>query len=74
MRFQLIEEILNEGKNIQKTFDQFRDKILKAAQDSRNPFVLPSNVDQHMMRIIKLDPTYVEGSDVTGDFGVWLLN
>lgn len=67
----LDEELFLEGKNLQKTLDQYRDKFKK----SYDPFETSDDeADRLMMSVISSDPTYQDGATTTGDFGIWLLN
>lgn len=74
MRFKLIEEILNEGKNLQKTFDQYKDRLHKAYKDITLENGTDEQVYNLMLSILSDDPTYQEGGTTTGDYGIWLLN
>ena len=68
----LDEELFLEGKNLQKTFDQYKNKLEDA--DTGEPFEDTDEAYQYFISIIKEDPTYQEGGTTTGDYGTWLLN
>lgn len=65
------EELLLEGKNLQQTFDRYKDKLRK----SFDPFeVTDEELWKYMDSILSADPTYQPGGTTTGDYGIWLLN
>lgn len=65
------EELLLEGKNLQQTFDRYKDKLRK----SFDPFeVTDDELWKYMESILSADPTYQPGGTTTGDYGIWLLN
>ena len=67
---QFKEELLNEGKNLEKTIQIYLPKIRSA-----NPFISTDEKAEDLIRkLIKLDPTYKEGSNYTGDYGTWILD
>lgn len=71
MKFKLKEEFLTEGKNLQQTFDRYKDKLRK----SFDPFeVTDEELWKYMEEILSADPTYQPGGTTTGDYGIWLLN
>ena len=72
MKIILNEEILTEGKNLQKTFDQYRKKLIDA--DTGRAYDSDDEAYSYFLSIIGQDPTFVEGSSTTGDYGIWLLN
>lgn len=72
MRFRLIERFLLEGKNLQKTFDQYRSKLIDA--DTGEEFDSDEEAYDYYLSIISIDPTYIQGGTTTGDYGIWLLN
>lgn len=73
MIFKLREEFLTEGKNLQKTFDQYRKKLIDADSDDE-AYDSDDEAYSYFLSIIRQDPTFVEGSSTTGDYGIWLLN
>lgn len=63
---------LLEGKNLQQTFAQYRNKLEDS--DTGGPFENDDEAYQYFISVLKQDPTYQEGFPTTGDFGIWLLN
>lgn len=61
----LNEELFLEGKNLDKTFDQYKDKL---------PYVEEEDNRDYFNKVMSWDPTYQEGGTTTGDFGIWILN
>ncbi len=61
--------ILTEGKNLEQTVQQYIDKYRK---------IVPAATDDmhraQVIGIIQIDPTYKEGTHLTGDYAIWLLN
>ena len=68
---QLEEDVLLEGKNLEKTLDIYTPKFLdaEALYDSNE-----EETKEYIKHLISLDPTYKEGSNFTGDYGVWILD
>jgi ribosomal protein S18 acetylase RimI-like enzyme len=60
---------LTEGKNLEQTVQQYIDKYRK---------IVPAATDEmhraQVIGIIQIDPTYKEGTHLTGDYAIWLLN
>lgn len=77
MRFKLIERILIEGKNLEKTFDQYKSKLVNFLRNDypwESEEELEGRAESSFSFVMQLDPTYQEGGTTTGDFGIWLLN
>lgn len=56
----LNEDLFLEGKNLEKTFDQYKSKL---------PYVEDEDNRVFFYRIMSWDPTYIPGGSTTGDFG-----
>ena len=82
------ESFLTEGKNLETTITQYKDKIKKALVNDRafifdvERYKLLDGIDdpedaaakEWVKKILMIDPTYQEGSNTTGLYGTFILN
>ena len=81
-------KIINEGKNLETTITQYKDKIKKALANDR-AFIIDverykqlDGIDdpedaaakEWVKDILRIDPTYQEGGNTTGLYGTFILN